>query len=134
MVRRFLAMLAGVAVYIAVVLIADAVSHAIHPMPESVEPGDVRAMIAHIESAPFSAMLVVMLGWIVGTFAGAFTASKITLEQHRLVAGIVGAVAFAGAAMNIFMIPHPLWMSIIGLAGIAVAAHLGWKLGERQTA
>ena len=88
-------------------------------------------MAEHIASAPFGAMFVVMLGWILGAFGGALTASLISPTHKRLAAGIVGALAFAGTTMNVVMLPHPWWMVVGGLAGIAVMAHLGWKLGDR---
>ena len=130
MLRRILAVIAGIVVFVVVVSVMDAISHQLHPMPEGLSMEDMDGMAAFIADAPFGAMFVVMLGWIIGAFGGCFTAAKIAVDQHRLVAGIVGALAFAGTAMNLFMLPHPLWMTIGGLLGITVGAHLGWKLGE----
>jgi len=132
MLRRILAVTAGIVVFTVVVMVMDGVSHQLHPLPEGVDPQDQAAMLEHITSAPFGAMFVVMMGWIIGTLAGAFTAAKISTTHKRLAAGIVGALAFAGTTMNLFMLPHPWWMVAGGLAGIAIAAHLGWKLGDRS--
>ena len=134
MLRRILGVTAGIIVFIVVVMVMDGISHQLHPLPEGMDPQDQAAMTEHIASAPFGAMFVVMLGWILGTLGGAFTAAKISTTHKRLAAGIVGALAFAGTTMNLFMLPHPWWMIVGGLAGIAVAAHLGWKLGDRSAA
>ena len=132
MLRRILGVTAGIIVFIVVVMVMDGISHQLHPLPEGMDPQDQAAMTEHIASAPFGAMFVVMLGWILGTLGGAFAAAKISSTHKRLAAGIVGALAFAGTTMNLFMLPHPWWMIAGGLAGIAVAAHLGWKLGDRS--
>lgn len=131
MLRRILSVLAGIVVFGIVVMLFDEISHQMYPMPEGMAVDDKQGMADYIAAAPFSAMLVVTLGWILGAFAGAFTSVRIATDQHRLVAGIVGGVAFAGTAANLFMLPHPVWMAAAGLAGIAVAAHLAWKLGAR---
>ncbi len=131
MLRRILAITAGIVVFIVVVMVMDGISHQLHPLPDGMDPQDQAAMAEHIASAPFGAMFVVMLGWILGTLGGAFTAAKISVTHKRLAAGIVGALAFAGTTMNVVMLPHPWWMIAGGLAGIAIAAHLGWKLGDR---
>lgn len=131
MLRRILAITAGIAVFTIVVMLMDSVSHQLHPMPHGMDPQDHGMMMQHMAAAPFGVMFAVMLGWIIGTLAGAFAAAKISTTHKRLAAGIVGALAFAGTTMNVFMLPHPWWMIVGGLAGIAVAAHVGWKLGDR---
>lgn len=131
MLRRILAVIAGIIVFVVVVSLMDTLSHQIYPMPEGLSMEDEQAMAAFIAQAPFSAMLVVMLGWILGTLAGTYTASKLSPTHKRLAAGIVGALAFAGTSLNAMMLPHPIWMLVVGLAGIAVMAHVGWKLGDR---
>lgn len=132
MLRRILAITAGIVVFTVVVMLMDGVSHQLHPMPHDMDPQDRVMMMHHMSVAPFGAMFVVMMGWIIGTLAGAFTAARISTTHKRLAAGIVGALAFAGTTMNLFMLPHPWWMVAGGLAGIAVMAYLGWKLGDRS--
>jgi len=132
MLRRILSVLAGIVVFGIVVMVFDEISHQLYPMPEGVAMDNREAMAEYIAAAPTSAMVVVVLGWVLGAFAGAFAGVKIAPDQHRLVAGIVGGIAFAGTAANLVMLPHPVWMAVAGLAGIAVAAHLAWKLGVRK--
>ncbi len=132
MLRRILAVLAGIVVFGIVVMLFDEISHRMYPMPEGMSMDNMQDMADYIAAAPFSAMFMVMLGWVVGALVGAFTAARISTTHKRLAAGIVGALAFAGTTMNAFMLPHPWWMVAGGLLGITVMAHLGWKLGDRK--
>jgi hypothetical protein len=77
-------------------------------------------------SAPVGALLVVLVGWAVGTLIGGWIAARIASRApggHAIVFG--GIIALAGVANNLAL-PPPPWFWVAGLvvpiaAGFAVA-------------
>lgn len=117
--RKFLSVIVGAVVAVAVMLILETLSHAIGGAP-----GSVAAM-----SAP--AKLLVVAGWFLGAFAGALAGLRI--GRWPSAAWIVGALVLAGGVANILTIPHPLWMQAAAVLApvLAVVAALG--LDGRRT-
>lgn len=93
------------------------------------DPASVKAAMANL---PSGALLLVLLGWIVGTFAGAWiTAQK--ADRAPIGHGLVlGGLFLVGAVVNMLMIPHPVWFWIAGVAIFLPAAFVGAKVGARS--
>jgi hypothetical protein len=78
-------------------------------------------------SAPIGALLVVLLGWAVGTFVGGLIAARIASRAKAIHAVALGVlVALAGIANNLAL-PPPIWFWVAGLAAPLVA---GWAAGR----
>lgn len=120
--RTILGILAGLVVAWLAMTACEFASLFLHRPPAGLDLRDPQALAAHIAAAPLSAMLVVVVGWALAAFAGAWVAARIA--RHRLVAALViGVLVLAGVIANNAMIPHPLWMT---LAGIALPLPLAW--------
>jgi hypothetical protein len=77
-------------------------------------------------------LLLVLLGWIVGTFAGAWITA---LRADRAPIGhglVLGGLFLVAAIVNMLMIPNPVWFWILGVAIFLPSAFLGAKLGARS--
>ena len=120
--RTILGILAGLVVAWLAMTICEFASLFLHRPPAGLDLRDPQALAAHIAAAPLSAMLVVVIGWVLAAFVGGWVAARIA--RHRLVAALViGVLVLAGVIANNTMIPHPLWMTI---AGIALPLPLAW--------
>ncbi len=89
---------------------------------------DLRALLA---AAPVGAFLVVLVGWILGGFAGGFVAARLAGRSpsgHGLALGVL--LTLAGVANNL-MFPPPLWFWIAGLVALVPAACAGARLVRR---
>jgi hypothetical protein len=86
-------------------------------------------------TAPVGALLVVLVGWALGTLVGGFIAARIATRapgRHAIIFG--GIIALAGIANNL-MLPPPIWFWIAGLvvpmaAGFLVARLVGGRTGQ----
>ena len=86
-----------------------------------------------LANAPVGALLVVALGWILGSLAGGFVAAWIGRRApivHGLVLG--GLLTLAGIANNL-MLPPPLWFWIATLVVFFPAAYAGARLVPQRT-
>jgi hypothetical protein len=82
----------------------------------------VRALLA---GAPIGAFLVVILGWVLGSFAGGWIAARVAGRSgvaHGLVLGVL--LTLAGIANNL-MIPPPLWFWFASLIVLLPSAYAG---------
>src|SRR4051794_32469325 len=90
---------------------------------------EIRALVA---GAPMGALLVVIVGWILGGIAGGWTTARLSARStlsHGLVLGAL--LTLAGVANNL-MIPPPLWIWIASLVVLMPAAYLGAQLAPRR--
>jgi hypothetical protein len=120
--RTILGILAGLVVAWLAMTICEFASLFLHRPPVGLDLGDPQALAAHIAAAPLSAMLVVVVGWALAAFVGAWVAARIA-RHRRAAALVIGLLVLAGVIANIAMIPHPLWMTV---AGLALPLPLAW--------
>ena len=132
MIRNILSTLTGLVVAMAAVFAIELLSHQIRPPPPAIsDMSDKQALRDAIAAMPFGALASVALAWIVGTFAGALVATK--LSCSAIPAWFVGGfIAIAGIA-NMLAIPHPLWFWVVACVLIPAAAFSAARLGAPKT-
>jgi len=128
MLRRIIGAIIGIAVAVATVMLMEWLSHSIHPLPAGIDVNDSTAMNAYLNSVPLAAMLLVLAGYLIGTFDGTLVACLIGREQPMINALLIGVLMLAGTVTSLLMFKHPTWFSIASVAGIIVSAWLGAKL------
>lgn len=130
MLRKILAVVAGLFVAFCLIVVIELVSTLLHPMPEGLDPANAEQFQTHVATLPISAFLLVLTAWTLGTFAGGFVAAKIARSHALLFSGVVGAFVFAATVFTLLEIPHPLWVSITAVLAIPVAAFLAGRLAR----
>jgi hypothetical protein len=91
---------------------------------------DREAIRALFDAAPAGALLVVIGGWVLGSFVGGWVAARVAGRagvRHGLVLGLL--LTMAGVANNL-MLPPPLWFWVLGLIVMLPAAWAGAKLAR----
>lgn len=129
--RTILGVLAGLVVAWLVMSLFEFGSLALHRPPPGLDLRNPEALALHIAAAPVSAMLLVLAGWVLGAFFGAWVAARIA--RHRRVAALViGALMVLGVVANNMLVPHPLWMTIAGILLPIPAAWLAARVPARK--
>jgi hypothetical protein len=128
--KNIVAGIAGVLVAVGLVWITEMVGHSVYPPPD-INFSDTEVVRRYISELPLGAFLFVGGAWFVGTLGGTVTACCIGSAQPRIFAMTVGGLMLVATAFNLAVIPHPLWFSVSGIAGIIVAAWLGWLFGSK---
>ena len=122
---------AGVIAGGVIVFATEAVGHSLFPPPADInlaDPEDVKRLMASLPAAAFAFVLV---GWFLGSFAGAFVARKIS--QADVAAWAVAVLFILFTAMNFVMIPHPPWMIVAGIVIPLIGAWLAIRLAQRPS-
>lgn len=129
--RKIFGVIAGIGIGGALVVVVELLNSTVFPPPAGVDltdPETVARLIA--EGGPLP-LLGVGVAWFVGTFVGAFMATRVAQTRGRIPGGVVTAFFFAGALWTLTSFPHPAWFWAVGLGAIALAGHLGHAVGAR---
>lgn len=133
MVRKILAVIAGLLSAILIFMIMQAIGGAIYGKPQMPEGGgmpDPAAMAEYIKGLPIGAFVLLALGYIIGSTAGGFIARKISLSDSLVVPVIIGVVLTLAWVANISMVPHPIWLTVVGFFCYIPFTILGHKLAR----
>lgn len=131
--RSALAVVAGVITMWVVVSAVEWLSHLLISPPAGMDPNDPDQFAHYLANAPASAMLMLVLAWLLGAAAGGWIAARIATRRPWLAAGIVGAVVVIGVIGMIMTFPqHPKWVSTLGVLLPIPAALLAARHAHRR--
>ncbi len=89
------------------------INYMIVPKPEGfdwADPGSIKQMI---DTMPFYAWVILILGYVIGSFAAGFVIGKIA-ESKTMILPVIAALLFMlGWLGNIMTVPHPMWVVIL---------------------
>lgn len=133
--RSIAAVLLGFIVASIVMMLVESINgRFLHPNLGKAAEGlkDREAIRALLATAPVTAFLMVILGWILGSLSGGWVAAKLAGRasvRHGIVLGVL--LTLAGIANNL-MLPPPLWFWIASLIVFIPAAYLGARLAPAK--
>lgn len=134
--RKIAAVIVGfVAASVVMMLVEFANGHLFYPelgnaAARSTDPEAIRALLA---TAPVGAFLVVIVGWILGSFVGGFCTARIGSSAPVNLALVLGALLTLAGIANNLMLPPPAWFWIPSLVVFLPAAYAGarWASSRR---
>jgi hypothetical protein len=124
MIRSILAVVAGLVLSFAIVVLVQGLSAILYPLPPGVDVNDPASLRAAMADVPAGALFLVALAWFVGTFAGAWVAARVALRAPSAHAFAVGGILTLAGVANLLMLPHPAWFWVLGLSAAVLGAHL----------
>ncbi len=126
--RSILGLVVGIAVAVLTIMLFQWISHTVWPPPEGLDTENSAALAEHLKDAPLASLLLVVAGYIVGTFDGVFLGCLIGTAKRYIYAVVIGGLMLVGTITTLIMIPHPIWFTISVLAGIPLAAWLATRV------
>ena len=125
LIRRFAAILAG--------LLAGGVSVGLiewgnalrYPMPDGLKLDDVEGIGKWIKTLPADAFATLAIAWAVGSFVGAFVASRLVAGRRAYAGCVVMGLLTAATIFNLINLPHPLWLWPVGVGGCLIFGTIG---------
>ncbi len=124
--------MAGVVVAAAVMMAFEFTNSLLHPFPPGLDVFDADQVRAFAASMPLSALVLVALGWTIGSFAGGFVTTRIAHATTARLAAVTGAALTAGGVLNAWMIQNPWWFHFGGLPVFLIFAYLGFRVGRAR--
>lgn len=123
--RSIAGVVAGLVLGFVTIAGIEFVGRLIYPLPEGIDLQDPDQLAQVMADAPTAALIIVLFGWFVGTFAAAALATRIARARRLGPAMAVGGFFLIAGIANMWMIPHPTWFWIVGVALFLPAAWLG---------
>ena len=129
MLRNLFALVSGlVAMMIVITFIELANAKFVFPPPVGIDWENAQAVADFARSMPTTALLIVLLGWLLGAFAGASVAARLAGSYKLWLALLIGLLVSAGVVHSALTIPHPTWMIVLG---VALPPLLAWLAATR---
>ena len=83
-------------------------------------------------NAPAGALIVVLIGWAIGSASGGFLATLISRKTSFVMALVLGGLLTLAGVANNLMLPPPIWFWIATFAVLLPSTCVGAKLVPRS--
>lgn len=120
--RAIGAILAGLAAAVLLIAGISFAAHAMYAPAEAIDPNDAQAVEKFVASLPATAFALIVAGWGIATFAGAFLAAR--LGRSAVYGFVIGAMVLIFAVVHMLMAPHPAWVWLAGIFSVVVTAFI----------
>jgi hypothetical protein len=133
MLRRVIAVIAGLIAGGTFNMILVTVSQAIYPYPESVDSSDFAQVREYLETnpLPLGALMIVLVAHAGGSLVSALVCGLIVKKNWVLAAIGLGLWWTLGGVAAVFLIPAPIWFAIVDIALYVPAALLGMLVAAK---
>lgn len=133
MIRTVVAVLLGLVVALATMLLIEYLGMSLFPLPPGIDLDSEDDLARLVASSTTGKKLWVLMGWTLAAFAGGWVASRISRRHRSGAALAVGALIVAGVLLNAAMLPHPAWMTVAGVLLPLPVAWLAARPGRLRT-
>lgn len=123
---------AGLVVASIVMMIFEFANSYLYPLPSDLDWMDTAAVQAFTASLPWTAYILVLLGWIVGSFKGGWVATRLSGDTQYRTAFALGIILTLAGIWNVILIGHPLFFSIISIPQFLIFTYLGYLYFRRS--
>lgn len=126
--RNILAAFGGLASAILIFMVFELTSSTIYPTPPGFDYNDAEAMQKYVETLPIGALLLVLMGYITGSFVCGIVLAKLARNEKRILPLIAGAILTLAGFSNVMNIKHSLWFRVLVLVVFIPFVLLGYRV------
>ena len=107
------------------VVMVEAISSLLYPLPPGLDMNDREAMIAHQASLPAGAFAMVLAAHATGSFLGGAVCAFISRRKAYDRALIIGLLLMVAGILTLLAMPHPVWFALADVVVYVPFAFLG---------
>lgn len=115
MLKKILAVFAGVIVASICIWAVETLNHIMYPYPEGMKPNDMESFKSYVETLPFLGRFMVIVGYAVGALVSGFIATKVSKDGKPTAALICGIIFLVFTIYNMTVLPTPIWFWVLGI-------------------
>lgn len=119
--------LAGLITAFIVMIVFEYVNSYFFPLPQGLDTTDMSAVYDFTKSLPWTAYILVLAGWIVGSFKAGCVTTYLARETSYKMSFVVGVVLTMIGVINNLMIGHAMYFNLIGLPMFLIFTYLGHR-------
>lgn len=116
--------IAGLLTAFVVMMVFEFVNSFFFPLPEGMALTDVKSFT---ETLPWTAYILVLGGWIVGSFLAGYITTRLSRGRSYHLVLSVGIVLTLLGVINNMMIGHDMVFNVLGLPMFIIFTHLGYR-------
>jgi hypothetical protein len=131
--RSVMAVVAGCLAAFFHIGVIESLNYLLYPPPADLDFSRPEALVAYMKVIPTGALLVVLVAWLVGSFAGSWITARLAPSPRRNHGLVVGAFLMIAAIGNMSSIHHPIWFWVVSLATLMPASYLGAALAAPRS-
>lgn len=124
--RIAIAIIGGIVAAFFSVAVVEQLVTLIYPLPPGFDMNKPEDVARITEVVPTPALVLVVIGWLLGTIAGAWAARAVSRRDWTV--WVIAGVMLATCLLNLFMIPHPIFMWIGGILAPPLGGWIALKL------
>lgn len=129
--RQTLGIFIGMISGFIVILFSQYLSSLLFGNPSQQVVGNKILMSEYIKSLPIEAFMILISGYILGSFLAGIISSSIDKKSSYLNALICGLLLNIAGVYNVFLFEHPLWFVIINFIVYLPFAFLGYLISKK---
>jgi hypothetical protein len=118
---------AGFVVASIVMMIFEFINSFIFPIPADLDWKDPEAVRALTESLPWTAYILVLLGWAFGAYKGGWVAAWLSGETKFRTSLALAVVLVIAGILNVMMIGHDIVFTVLGLSALFIGTYVGFR-------
>ncbi len=118
---------AGLLTAFVVMLLFEYTNSFLFPLPTSLNTSDPVAVRAFTATLPWTAYILVFVGWVVGAFKAGCVVTYLAKERAYHLSFVTGIILTILGIMNNIAIGHDVFFNITGLPMFIVFTYLGHK-------
>ncbi|HWO07165.1 MAG TPA: hypothetical protein VNM40_01120 [Candidatus Paceibacterota bacterium] len=123
---------AGLLASFVIMMTLEYINSLFYPLPENLDWNDAAVVQAFTASLPWTAYVLVLLGWIAGAFAAGALTTYLSAEEKYRLSLVVGIILTLGGIANNIMIGHDMFFNIVGLPMFLIFTYLGHRFAMRR--
>jgi hypothetical protein len=129
--RTLLGIIAGFIAAFAIMSAFEFANSLMFPFPKTMDIWDLAQVRAFAASLPASAFILLVAGWITGSFVGGWVSARIAKTSPGIATIAVGVLLTLGATFNAWLIQNPWWLHFGGLPLFGLLAYGGYRVATR---
>jgi len=113
--KKTLSVIVGVLIASIIFTLFEYIGTLMYPFPKDMNMESESAMKDYIAALPALALIIILVGYAVGSFIAGLVIGKIAKSPLKKLPLIAGTILTIGAIANLYMIPSPIWFMIINI-------------------
>lgn len=125
--KRLWPVLAGFITASIVMMIFEYANSLIYPLPTDLDWMDPVAVRAFTESLPWTAYILVLLGWAFGSYKGGWVTAYLAGETKFRASLVLAVLLVAAGIYNVMLIGHDIVFTLLGLPALFIGTYVGFR-------
>ncbi len=123
---------AGLLVAFAIMMALEYLNSFIYPLPDGLDITDPEAVRAFTATLPWTAYILVFVGWVGGAFCAGAVTTYLSGEATYRLSLAVAIILTLGGLINNIMIGHDIFFNIVGLPMFLIFTYLGHRYQRKS--